>query len=148
MLPARVSLPYAVALCDGQVGLSQFNASRVQAEDVQALMQRVELHADAALNARPRGKNSRANFASVPAMCSQPSRHCWPCVTCISLTHSRIYAVCWMRSAWLRVLPKGVYSPSGLHPHPGPGATASAQGRLMKGGPAPVEGEGSRTERG
>jgi 2-methylcitrate dehydratase PrpD len=49
---ARVSLQYAVAvaLCDGQVGLAQFNARRVQSEDVQSLLQRIELHADTALS--------------------------------------------------------------------------------------------------
>jgi 2-methylcitrate dehydratase PrpD len=48
---ARVSLHYAVAvaLCDGQVTLQQFVPSRVQAEDVQTLMQRIELQADPAL---------------------------------------------------------------------------------------------------
>ena len=45
---ARVSLQYAmaVALCDGHVGLPQFNASRVQAADVQDLMTRIELEVD------------------------------------------------------------------------------------------------------
>lgn len=46
---AQRSLPYAVAvaLCDGRVGLAQFNASRVSADDVQALMGRVEVEQDA-----------------------------------------------------------------------------------------------------
>jgi 2-methylcitrate dehydratase PrpD len=50
---ARISLQYAiaVALCDGQVGLSQFNASRVRAPDVQNLMQRIELQEDTTLSA-------------------------------------------------------------------------------------------------
>jgi 2-methylcitrate dehydratase PrpD len=62
---ARVSLQYAVAvaLCDGQVGLPQFNVSRVQAEDVQTLMQRIELHADATLSATP-----GSDFTAAPAI--------------------------------------------------------------------------------
>ena len=50
---AQRSLPYAVAaaLCDGRVGLAQFNASRVSADDVQALMGRVEVEQDAAFEA-------------------------------------------------------------------------------------------------
>ena len=62
---ARLSLQYAVAvaLCDGQVGLPQFNASRVQAEDVQTLMQRIELHTDAALRA-----TSGSDFTATPAV--------------------------------------------------------------------------------
>jgi 2-methylcitrate dehydratase PrpD len=65
---ARVSLQYAVAvaLCDGQVGLPQFNASRVQAEDVQTLMQRIELHADAALSVTP-GSDVTAAPAGIQA---------------------------------------------------------------------------------
>ncbi len=61
---ARVSLQYAVAvaLCDGHVGLTQFNPSRVQAEDVQALLQRVELDVDDALSA-PQG----SDFTAAPA---------------------------------------------------------------------------------
>jgi 2-methylcitrate dehydratase PrpD len=62
---ARLSLQYAVAvaLCDGQVGLPQFNTSRVQAEDVQTLMQRIELHTDAALSATP-----GSDFTAAPAV--------------------------------------------------------------------------------
>jgi 2-methylcitrate dehydratase PrpD len=61
---ARVSLPYAVAvaLCDGQVGLAQFNAARVQAHDVQTLMQRVELQADAT-----RSATAGADYMAAPA---------------------------------------------------------------------------------
>ena len=46
---AQGSLPYAVAvaLCDGRVGLAQFNPSRVSADDVQALTGRVEVEQDA-----------------------------------------------------------------------------------------------------
>jgi len=62
---ARVSLQYAVAvaLCDGQVGLQQFNASRVQAEDVQALMQRIVLQVDAPLAA-----TAGSDFTAAPAV--------------------------------------------------------------------------------
>lgn len=61
---ARVSLHYAVAvaLCDGQVGLQQFNASRVQAVDVQALMQRVVLQEETALRA-----TTGSDFTAFPA---------------------------------------------------------------------------------
>jgi 2-methylcitrate dehydratase PrpD len=61
---ARVSLPYAlaVALCDGEVGLPQFNPSRVVAEDVQTLMQRIELESDAALSA-----TAGSDFTAAPA---------------------------------------------------------------------------------
>jgi 2-methylcitrate dehydratase PrpD len=61
---ARVSLQYAVAvaLCDGQVTLTQFNPSRVQAEDVQALMQRIALQADPALRA-----TAGSDFTAFPA---------------------------------------------------------------------------------
>ena len=50
---AQRSLPYAVAvaLCDGRVGLAQFNASRVSADDVQALMGRVEVEQDTSFEA-------------------------------------------------------------------------------------------------
>ena len=50
---AQRSLPYAVAaaLCDGRVGLAQFNPSRVSADEVQALMGRVEVEQDAAFEA-------------------------------------------------------------------------------------------------
>ena len=50
---AQRSLPYAVAvaLCDGRVGLAQFNPSRVSADDVQALMGRVEVEQDASFEA-------------------------------------------------------------------------------------------------
>ena len=50
---AQRSLPYAVAvaLCDGRVGLPQFNPSRVSAEDVQALMGLVEVQQDASFEA-------------------------------------------------------------------------------------------------
>ena len=46
---AQHSLPYAVAvaLCDGRVGLAQFNASRISDDRVQALMGRVEVQQDA-----------------------------------------------------------------------------------------------------
>lgn len=46
---AQRSLPYAVAvaLCDGRVGLAQFNPSRVSANEVQALTGRVEVEQDA-----------------------------------------------------------------------------------------------------
>lgn len=49
---ARLSLQYAVAvaLCDGQVGLAQFNAARVQSDDVQTLLQRIELQTDTTLS--------------------------------------------------------------------------------------------------
>ena len=61
---ARVSLQYAVAvaLCDGQVGLPQFNPSRVDASDVQELMTRVELESDASLSA-----SSGSDFTAAPA---------------------------------------------------------------------------------
>jgi 2-methylcitrate dehydratase PrpD len=61
---ARVSLQYAVAvaLCDGHVGLPQFNPSRVQAADVQDLMTRVELEADAGLSA-----TTGSDFTAAPA---------------------------------------------------------------------------------
>lgn len=61
---ARVSLQYAiaVALCDGDVGLTQFNATRVGAADVQELMARVELEADAALSA-----TTGSDFTAAPA---------------------------------------------------------------------------------
>ena len=50
---AQRSLPYAaaVALCDGRVGLAQFNPSRVSADDVQALMGRIEVEQDASFEA-------------------------------------------------------------------------------------------------
>lgn len=56
---AQRSLPYAVAvaLCDGRVGLAQFNAPRVSADDVQALMGRVEVEQDASCEA-PDGAGS------------------------------------------------------------------------------------------
>src|SRR5262249_46525758 len=62
---ARVSLQYAVAvaLYDGQVGLPQFNASRVQAEAVQPLMQRIELPTDATLSA-----TQAFDFTAAPAV--------------------------------------------------------------------------------
>jgi 2-methylcitrate dehydratase PrpD len=46
---AQHNLPYAVAvaLCDGRVGLAQFNPSRVSADEVQALMGRIEVEQDA-----------------------------------------------------------------------------------------------------
>ena len=58
---AQRSLPYAVAvaLCDGRVGLAQFNASRLSADDVQALMGRVEVEQDASCEA-PDGADSPA----------------------------------------------------------------------------------------
>ncbi len=61
---ARVSLQYAmaVALCDGTVGLTQFNTTRVQAADVQDLMARVELEADAGLSA-----TTGSDFTAAPA---------------------------------------------------------------------------------
>lgn len=61
---ARVSLQYAVAvaLCDGDVGLTQFNVSRVQAADVQELMTRVELEIDAGLSA-----STGSDFTAAPA---------------------------------------------------------------------------------
>jgi 2-methylcitrate dehydratase PrpD len=61
---ARVSLQYAVAvaLYDGLVGLPQFNPSRVQAADVQALMTRVELQAEAGLSA-----TTGSDFTAAPA---------------------------------------------------------------------------------
>jgi 2-methylcitrate dehydratase PrpD len=52
----------AVALCDGDVGLPQFNPSRVEAEDVQTLMQRIELESDAALSA-----TEGSDFTAAPA---------------------------------------------------------------------------------
>lgn len=50
---AQRSLPYvvAVALCDGRVGLAQFNPSRVSADEAQALMGRVEVEQDASCEA-------------------------------------------------------------------------------------------------
>ena len=50
---AQRSLPYAVAvaLCDGRVGLPQFNPSRVSADEVQALMGRVEVEQDTSYEA-------------------------------------------------------------------------------------------------
>ena len=50
---AQRSLPYAVAaaLCDGRVGLAQFNPSRVSADDVQALMGRIEVEQGASFEA-------------------------------------------------------------------------------------------------
>ncbi len=61
---ARVSLQYAVAvaLCDGNVSLPQFNASRVQAADVQELMTRIELEADDA-----RSATTGSDFTAAPA---------------------------------------------------------------------------------
>jgi 2-methylcitrate dehydratase PrpD len=61
---ARVSLQYAiaVALCDGHVGLAQFNPSRLQAADVQDLMTRVELESDAGLSA-----TTGSDFIAAPA---------------------------------------------------------------------------------
>ncbi len=61
---ARVSLQYAmaVALCDGNVGLTQFNATRVASADVQDLMARVELESDAGLNA-----TTGSDFTAAPA---------------------------------------------------------------------------------
>ena len=58
---AQRSLPYAVAvaLCDGRVGLPQFNPSRVSAEDVQALTGRVEVEQDASFEA-PDGSDAPA----------------------------------------------------------------------------------------
>ena len=46
---AQHSLPFAVAvaLCDGRVGLAQFNASRIADDQVQSLMGRVEIEQDA-----------------------------------------------------------------------------------------------------
>ena len=65
---ARVSLPYAlaVALCDGEVGLRQLNQSRVQAADVQVLMQRVVIQEDPALGV-PEGTDFTAGPATVQA---------------------------------------------------------------------------------
>ena len=62
---ARVSLHYAVAvaLYDGQVGLAQFNDSRVQAEDVQTLMQRLVLEADETLSV-----TAGSDFTAAPAV--------------------------------------------------------------------------------
>ena len=58
---AQHSLPYAVAvaLCDGRVGLPQFNPSRVSADEVQALMGRVEVEQDASFET-PDGTDSPA----------------------------------------------------------------------------------------
>ena len=58
---AQRSLPYAVAvaLCDGRVGLAQFNPSRVSADDVQALMGRIEVEQDASFEA-PDGSEAPA----------------------------------------------------------------------------------------
>lgn len=62
---ARVSLQYAVAvaLCDGHVGLQQFTESRVRAEDVQALMQRVVLQTDEAPSV-----TAGSDFTAAPAV--------------------------------------------------------------------------------
>ena len=51
---AQRSLPYAVAvaLCDGRVGLAQFNASRLADDQVQALMGRVEVQQDPSAETR------------------------------------------------------------------------------------------------
>ncbi len=61
---ARVSLQYAiaVALCDGNVSLPQFNAARVESADVQDLMARVELDADPGLSA-----TTGSDFTAAPA---------------------------------------------------------------------------------
>lgn len=61
---ARVSLQYAVAvaLCDGQVTLKQFTPARVQAADVQALMQRIELQVDPTFSA-----TDGSDFTAFPA---------------------------------------------------------------------------------
>jgi 2-methylcitrate dehydratase PrpD len=61
---ARVSLQYAVAvaLCDGKVGLPQFNLTRVQADDVQTLMPRIELASDPGLSA-----TAGSDFTATPA---------------------------------------------------------------------------------
>ena len=58
---AQRSLPYAVAvaLCDGRVGLAQFNPSRVSADDVQALMGRIKVEQDASFEA-PDGSEAPA----------------------------------------------------------------------------------------
>ena len=58
---AQRSLPYAVAvaLCDGRVGLAQFNPSRVSADEVQALTGRVEVEQDASFGA-PDGSDAPA----------------------------------------------------------------------------------------
>ena len=58
---AQRSLPYAVAvaLCDGRVGLAQFNPSRVSADDVQALMGRIEVEQVASFEA-PDGSEAPA----------------------------------------------------------------------------------------
>ena len=58
---AQRSLPYAVAvaLCDGRVGLAQLNPSRVSADDVQALMGRIEVEQDASFEA-PDGSEAPA----------------------------------------------------------------------------------------
>ena len=58
---AQHSLPYAVAvaLCDGRVGLPQFNASRIAEEQVQALMGRIEVEQEASADA-PSGSESSA----------------------------------------------------------------------------------------
>ena len=59
---AQRSLPYAVAaaLCDGRMGLAQFNPSRVSADDVQALMGRIEVEQDASSFAAPDGSDAPA----------------------------------------------------------------------------------------
>ena len=59
---AQRSLPYAVAaaLCDGRVGLAQFNPSRVSADDVQALMGRIEVEQDASSFEAPDGSEAPA----------------------------------------------------------------------------------------
>ncbi|PON15821.1 hypothetical protein C2W62_21775 [Candidatus Entotheonella serta] len=61
---ARVSLQYAVAvaLCDGNVSLPQFNASRVEAADVHELMTRIELEAGTGLSA-----TTGSDFTAAPA---------------------------------------------------------------------------------
>ncbi len=58
---AQRSLPYAVAvaLCDGRVGLAQFNPSRVSADEVQALTGRVEVEQDASFET-PDGSDASA----------------------------------------------------------------------------------------
>lgn len=58
---AQHSLPYAVAvaLCDGRVGLPQFNASRISDDQVQALMGRVEVEQYASADT-PEGSDSAA----------------------------------------------------------------------------------------
>ena len=51
---AQHSLPFAVAvaLCDGKVGLAQFNASRISDDQVQALMGRVEVEQEASVESQ------------------------------------------------------------------------------------------------